>query len=205
MSLLARPRPARLVVPRVQAALAGLACAAMVELALRASEPAGSHILGQNLAEAHAGLASLWLVLALVARPVRPLWAWPLAARRALGVLAFLEAVAHVVYAFQHELGGTLDVWAFLAPDTQAALGLGAASLFLLALLAATSTDWAVSGRGKRWKQLHRLVAPAFALAVAHIVWMGVHFGLGFGLLGVAPLASIALAALWLGVSIFRR
>ncbi|ADV68232.1 ferric reductase-like transmembrane domain-containing protein [Deinococcus maricopensis] len=150
-------------------ALLALALEAGVRLAL----PAGSHVQGQRLGEAHGFVALGLLALVLLAQP-----AWTRPYRRPLGLLAFAFALLHTAYSFQFDLDGRLDSLAFLAVGTRNGVLVGALSLALLVPLALTSSRPAQRALGRHWRTLHRLTPPAFVLAGVHTAWVGVHAGL---------------------------
>ena len=120
--------------------------------------------------------ALLCLILALIARPISRLWAQPLKYRRALGVGAFVLAIAHITNTMQHNYGWNLNAIAFLLPNHQIAIGLGLSAFLLLTPLAFTSFDKAQKNLGKYWRQIHLLSIPALILAVIHAVLIGTHY-----------------------------
>jgi uncharacterized protein len=122
----------------------------------------------------HAAL--LFLMLALVARPISRLWAAPLKYRRALGVGAFIWAVAHTLHMVQHTLNWNLDAIAFMLPEQQAALWAGVIALTLMIPAAITSFDGLVTALGAVWRRIHLLNLPALILAVGHTLWLGSHY-----------------------------
>jgi sulfite exporter TauE/SafE len=122
----------------------------------------------------HAAL--LLLMLALVARPIAGIWAAPLHYRRAIGVGAFILAVAHTAHQLEHAFGWNGEAVAYLLPALRWGLYAGAIALFLLTLLAFTSFDYWQQVLGKHWRQLHLLSIPAFLLAAAHTVLIGSHY-----------------------------
>ncbi len=123
------------------------------------------------------------LMLALVARPISRLWAAPLKYRRALGVGAFVLAVAHSLHMIQHNLNWNLDAVSFMLPEQQAALWAGAIALALMTPAALTSCDRAASLLKRYWRWIHLLNIPALILAVGHTLWLGSHY---FGALEVS-------------------
>ncbi len=126
--------------------------------------------------------AFLFLFCALACTPVSRFtgWRWPSELRRVLGLLAFFWVVLHaLVYVV---IGQKLN-WGYIWLD---ALGRksripGWLSLFLLVPLALTSTDFMIRRLGgKRWKNLHRAVYAAAALAVLHLALVDSEGGYDF-------------------------
>ena len=117
----------------------------------------------------HASL--LCLGLALIARPISRLWPPLLQYRRALGVGAFVLALAHVAHMLT--MGWSLAALPFLLPSLQVGGWAGLAAFILMIPLTLTSVDWAQRKLGKRWRQLHLLSVPVFVLAVAHALLLG--------------------------------
>ncbi|MGV0026789.1 urease accessory protein UreH domain-containing protein [Phormidesmis priestleyi] len=138
----------------------------------------------------HAAL--LFLMLALIARPISRLWAAPLKYRRALGVGAFICAVAHTLHMVQHTLNWNLDAIAFMLPEQQAALWAGVLALTFMIPAAVTSCDRMVTALGPLWRRIHLLNLPALGLAVGHTLWLGSHY---FG-----ALEDLATRWLWVGL-----
>jgi len=122
----------------------------------------------------HASL--LCLMLALIARPIRRFWSQPLQYRRALGVGAFVLALAHMGHTMQHTFGWNLNAGSFLLPTHQLAIGMGAIALALIAPAALTSFDCLQKALGKRWRQIHLLSVPALLLCAIHAVLIGSHY-----------------------------
>lgn len=99
--------------------------------------------------------------------------------RRHLGVLMCLLGLGHGVFALIqfHALGDVNPLVSLLTATSD--LGsvrrfpfelLGAVALLVLLLMAATSHDfWLANLTGPRWKRLHMLVYPAYALLVLHV------------------------------------
>ncbi len=115
-------------------------------------------------------LSLVFLVISLMMTPLRWVSAWSgwIAFRRALGLYGFFYAVCHVVIyvGFDRELNisSTIhEIW------TRRFLQIGAAAVFLMIPLAATSTNAMIQKLGpKRWKLLHRLAYLVAALGVLH-------------------------------------
>jgi len=117
-------------------------------------------------------IALTLLLSSLACTPLQVITGWrgALRVRRALGVYAFLYAVAHFLvlvgidYQFNLELlrkdlAGKPYIW------------VGAGAFAVLAPLAATSFPWWMRRLGKNWKRLHRLVYLAAPLVVIHYAW----------------------------------
>lgn len=115
-------------------------------------------------------LTLILLVAALLATPLKTLfgWTWPLRIRRAVGVLAFVYAFAHVaLYALVDQGAALGAIWADVVK--RPFITVGFAAFVLLVPLAITSTDGAVRRLGfPKWKRLHRLAYVATALGALH-------------------------------------
>ena len=92
--------------------------------------------------------------------------------RRPFGVAAFGAASIHASLAFFGELGGFPGL-PFLDSSYILAISLSSVALFILLLLALTSTDQMVKWLGRRWKLLHRLIYVAGILIVIHALLLG--------------------------------
>ncbi|MGN6136434.1 MAG: ferric reductase-like transmembrane domain-containing protein [Aureliella sp.] len=115
-------------------------------------------------------LALVFLLLSLTITPLQKLtrWSFLIAARRPLGLYAFLYAVVHVgIYVAldrQLSLFSTLQEFA-----SRRYLQIGLLAWLLMVPLAITSTDAMIRRLGsKRWKALHRLAYAVAIAAVAH-------------------------------------
>ena len=125
----------------------------------------------------YTGHASLiLLMLALIARPIRGLWSQPLQYRRAIGVGAFVLAIAHTGHMLDHTLDWNLGAFSFLLKQHQLGILLGSFALALMTPAALTSFDRAQQVLGKHWRQIHLLTIPALLLAVIHTVLIGSHY-----------------------------
>lgn len=120
--------------------------------------------------------ALLLLFLALVARPLAPLWAGPLRYRRLLGVGGFALSVVHLLQMVVHSWNWNLEAIAFMLPQHQTGIGLGAVAVAMMTPLALTSFDWAQAAMGRWWRRLHLLSVPAFLLAALHTAMVGSHY-----------------------------
>lgn len=122
----------------------------------------------------HAAL--LCLMLALIARPIRRVWAQPLKYRRTLGVGAFVLALVHVGHTLEHSFGWNWQAVLFMLPQHQIAIACGIAALLLITPAALTSFDRLQKSLGKRWRQIHLLSIPALLLCAVHVVLIGSHY-----------------------------
>jgi len=122
----------------------------------------------------HAAL--ICLMLALIARPISRFWSSPLRYRRALGVGAFLLALAHTAHMIEHTLNWNFNALDFMLPVHQLSIGVGVLALVLMTPAALTSFDRIQSYLGKRWRQIHLLSIPAVILSVIHTVLIGSHY-----------------------------
>ncbi len=120
--------------------------------------------------------ALLLLMLALAARPLSWLWQAPLKYRRAVGVGAFVLALAHTAHMLDHSLNWNLDAIAFMLPQHRLGMAGGILSLFLMLPAAFTSSDRLQKKLAKRWRKIHLLTVPALILAVGHTVLLGSHY-----------------------------
>jgi sulfoxide reductase heme-binding subunit YedZ len=132
-----------------------------------------------------------FMILALMVTPLLRLW--PHAGgvrflarhRRALGVAAFLYALAHTV-AYVLDMGTLADMLAELGAP---AIWTGWLALLILLPLGLTSNDAAVRALKSGWKKVQRLAYPAAVLTLLH--WALVHDGLAAALIHFAPLALL--------------
>ncbi|MGQ4645947.1 urease accessory protein UreH domain-containing protein [Lyngbya aestuarii] len=148
--------------------------------------------------------ALLLLMLALVARPLSGLWAAPLRYRRALGVGAFVLAIAHTGHMLDHSLNWNLGAISFLLPQHQLGIITGTLALLLMTPAACTSFDRLQKTLGKHWRQIHLLSLPALLLAALHAVAIGSHY---FGELAdtrANQVRAAALGVITLGVLLLR-
>lgn len=153
----------------------------------------------------YTGHASLiCLMLALIARPISRFWSAPLQYRRALGVGAFVLAIAHTLHMIDHSFEWNLDGLFFMLPTQQTAIWLGGAALLLMLPAALTSFDWMVKHLGKYWRLIHLLAVPALILATAHTILIGSSYLGGLEWTTAQKLMSACLAAIVFGVLLIR-
>ena len=115
-------------------------------------------------------LAVKCLLLCLTCTPIRILfgYAWPIRIRKALGLLSFSYACAHLsIYLF---LDQRLDLRrVFDDVVKRPFIAIGMITFLLLLPLAITSTKKMLQRLGaKRWQKLHKLVYVAAILAIVH-------------------------------------
>jgi len=122
----------------------------------------------------HAAL--ILLMLALIARPISGFYSAPLRYRRAMGVGAYVLALAHTGHMLAHTLQWNFDAIIFMLPMHQLAMVAGMLALVLMTPGALTSFDRIQSTLGKRWRQIHLLAVPALLLAAIHTVLIGSHY-----------------------------
>ncbi|AFZ06427.1 Ferric reductase domain protein transmembrane component domain protein [Oscillatoria nigro-viridis PCC 7112] len=126
----------------------------------------------------HAAL--LCLMLALLARPVSKFLPQLLRYRRALGVGAFVLAVAHTFHMLDHTLQWNVDALSFMLPQHQLGMAAGMTALLLMLPAAVTSCDRIQNFLGQLWRMLHLLSVPAFLLCAVHAALIGSHYLGGF-------------------------
>ena len=113
------------------------------------------------------GLAIVLLAAPLAQRGWRALFRY----RRVLGLSLFFYASLHLLLFAQVYVGwsGTLLVEEL---KERPYVLVGFSAWLAMLPLALTSTDRARRWLGRRWKQLHRLIYPATALAWLHLFWL---------------------------------
>lgn len=159
---------------------------------------------GDVMVDATGHLALGLLILALVARPLRSLGIRPLQYRRAIGVSAFVLAVAHSAHMMDHLWGWNLEAFAFMVLRHQLGLVSGAIALGLMTPAALTSFDWAQTRLGRLWKGLHWLCVPALLFCAAHCFLIGTHYLGRAQLTWVNYACTAGLAIAVLGVLLVR-
>ncbi len=150
----------------------------------------------------HAAL--LCLMLALLARPASKFLPQLLRYRRALGVGAFVLAVAHTFHLLDHTLKWNFDAVSFMVPQHQLGMVAGMLSLLLMLPAAVTSVDRIQHHLGKLWRQIHLLSVPAFLLCAVHATLIGSHYLGGFEWTAVSQLRALLLGIIALGVLLVR-
>ncbi len=117
-------------------------------------------------------IALILLSLSLACSPANLIfgWRWALRHRRTLGLYAFAYAAVHLVILVALDYGFALRL---LRADLSGKpfIWIGAASLLILAALAATSFPVWKKRLGRNWKRLHRLAYLAALLVIVHFFW----------------------------------
>ena len=116
------------------------------------------------------------LILALVARPLSKLWPQPLRYRRAIGVGAFVFAIAHTAHRLDHSLNWQLKSFSFLILQHRLAMIAGVIALVLIIPAACTSFNYWQKVLGKHWRRIHLLTVPALIFATFHTTFLGSHY-----------------------------
>lgn len=159
-----------------------------IPAALMIQRFASGEALAMDLYHPSGEMSVRLMILALLPGPLtdalgpnRFLRGW-LAIRRNLGVAAFLYALLHLVFY-------VLDMQLLSAMVSELAIpGIwtGWLAFALLLVPAAISFNAAMRRLGRRWKQIQRLVYPAFVLALVH--WLLLDWAWGPALVHLAPL-----------------
>ena len=157
--------------------------------------------MGHHLA--HAGL--FFLMLSLVARPIKTWWSWPIKHRRAIGILAFAAAVAHSLYATFKVLDLDFAMMLAMSPRNQWGIGIGIISLLAMTPAAVTSFQFFQKKLGKKWRQIHLLTVPSLALAVLHTVLVGPHYMATFNMDALDYLRIFGVTIMGILVILMRR
>jgi len=119
--------------------------------------------LGRDPVKGLEHLYGLWalrlLIAGLIVTPLRRTVGLNLLRfRRAIGVMTFVYALAH------------LTVWTDILKRPYITIGM--AGFLCLIPLAATSNNWSLRKLGARWRKLHRLTYVAALLAALHFLWL---------------------------------
>jgi uncharacterized protein len=144
------------------------------------------------------------LMVALIARPISRLWAFPLRYRRAFGVGAFIFSLIHVLHMLVHTFNWDLRSLQFMLPLYQLGMWAGILGLALMAPAALTSFNTMEKKLGNHWRRLHLLAVPALILCTVHTLLVGSRYlgSLQWGL--TACLLSFGLVCLTVGVLLVR-
>ena len=159
-----------------------------IPAALMLQRIASGEALAMDLYHPSGEMSVRLMILALLPGPLtdalgpnRFLPGW-LAIRRNLGVAAFLYALLHLVfYVLDMQL-----LSAMVGELPIPGIWTGWLAFALLLVPAAISFNAAMRRLGRRWKQIQRLVYPAFVLALIH--WLLLDWAWGPALVHLAPL-----------------
>lgn len=90
--------------------------------------------------------------------------------RRAIGLLAFVYVILHLLVWAVLDVQSLERVWADIVKRPYITIGM--AALLLLVPLAVTSNNASVRKLGAAWRKLHYLVYPAIFLGGLHYIWL---------------------------------
>lgn len=131
----------------------------------------------KELEHEYGELALKFLVASLAVTPLRK---WPglnlMKVRRALGLITFAYALAHLLVWLVLDVQILSQIWADILKRPYITVGFAA---FLMMLpLAVTSNNLSVRRLGPKWRKLHQLVYPAAILVGLHYIWLAKGFQL---------------------------
>ena len=149
-------------------------------------------------------LSLLLLMLALIARPCSKFWLAPLKYRRAIGVTAFVLAIAHTAHMLEHSLNWNLGAIPFMLTQHRCGIVCGLLALLLIIPAALTSFDPLQKALGNHWRRIHLLTLPGFLLGTIHAVITGSHYLGELGWSWQHQLRTISLVGLAMGVLMMR-
>jgi len=137
--------------------------------------------LGRDPVKGLEHLYGLWalrlLIAGLIVTPLRrTLGLNLLRFRRAIGVMTFVYALAHLTVWAALDVQALSRVWADVLKRPYITIGM--AGFLCLIPLAATSNNWSLRKLGARWRKLHRLTYAAALLAALHFLWLAKGFQL---------------------------
>ena len=90
--------------------------------------------------------------------------------RRAIGVMAFVYVLLHLLVWLVLDVQIPAQIWADILKRPYVTVGMLAFVLMLP--LAATSNGWAVRRLGASWRKLHRLTYAVAVLGAVHFMWL---------------------------------
>jgi sulfite exporter TauE/SafE len=131
---------------------------------------------GDTMVDVTGHAALLFLMLALAARPLQPLWPVLMRYRRALGVGAFVLSVLHTLHMLEHSWGWNWRAFEFMLPSHQIGILAGAIALGGMTPAALTSFDWAQVTLGRWWRRIHWLSVPSLVFCGIHCTLVGSHY-----------------------------
>ncbi|MFY0679284.1 MAG: protein-methionine-sulfoxide reductase heme-binding subunit MsrQ [Thalassovita sp.] len=125
----------------------------------------------QALEHEYGELALQLLILCLSITPLRRYAGINLLKfRRAIGVVAFVYVLAHLLVWAVLDVQSLSRIWADIVKRPYITIGM--AGFALLLPLALTSNNWSLRKLGARWRSLHKLTYPAILLGGVHFVWL---------------------------------
>ncbi len=139
-------------------------------------------------------------MVALLARPLQPLWPQLLPWRRGIGLMSFGLALAHSLQSIAHHWQWRWQAWRFLMMQHQIAIGLGLLALVLLLPAACTSFAGAQQRLGPWWRRLHLLSVPALLLALSHATLISARLLGGTRLLWGHKLLTLVIMVMGIGI-----
>lgn len=90
--------------------------------------------------------------------------------RRAIGVMAFVYVLLHLLVWLVLDVQIPAQIWADILKRPYVTIGMLA--FVLMMPLAATSNDWALRRLGAAWRKLHQLTYVAAVLGAVHFMWL---------------------------------
>lgn len=137
--------------------------------------------LGRDPVKGLEHLYGLWalrlLILGLAISPLRRgIGLNLLRFRRAIGVMAFIYVLAHLLVWAVLDVQSVARVWADILKRPYITIGM--AAFLCLIPLAVTSNNWSLRKLGAHWRKLHRLTYAAALLAGLHFIWLAKGFQL---------------------------
>ncbi|MFG6543583.1 protein-methionine-sulfoxide reductase heme-binding subunit MsrQ [Sulfitobacter sp. 1A10445] len=160
--------------------------------------------LGRDPVKGLEHLYGLWalrlLIAGLAISPLRRVFGVNLLRfRRAIGVMTFVYALAHLAVWALLDVQGLSRIWADILKRPYITIGM--AGFLCLVPLAATSNNWSLRKLGARWRKLHRLTYVAALLAALHFLWLAKGFQLEplvyAGLVAGLLIYRLPLSGLW--------
>ena len=160
--------------------------------------------LGRDPVKGLEHLYGLWalrlLIAGLAISPLRRVFGVNLLRfRRAIGVMTFVYALAHLTVWALLDVQGLSRIWADILKRPYITVGM--VGFLCLVPLAATSNNWSLRKLGARWRKLHRLTYVAALLAALHFLWLAKGFQLEplvyAGLVAGLLIYRLPLSGLW--------
>lgn len=90
--------------------------------------------------------------------------------RRAIGLLAFIYVVLHLLVWAVLDVQSLERIWADILKRPYITIGM--AALLLMLPLAATSNNWSVRKLGPKWRHLHKLTYFVALMGAVHFIWV---------------------------------